>query len=127
MEKSLKTIEQMQVILYDDELTAIRTDDGNQFGTQGSARQSQVRRIKQHTILAEGYAGGTILIPPGPIGGDGRPRTGDLYLQVISYCLLASLKGNRASNKLAQRDNQEGKDISGPPGAVGIPAPEAIL
>jgi hypothetical protein len=40
MEKSLKPIEQKQVVLYDDELTAIRADDGQIYVTVGQMCQA---------------------------------------------------------------------------------------
>jgi P22_AR N-terminal domain len=62
MEKSLKSIEQKQVTFYDDELTAIRADDGQIYGSVrhmcdalGLDIQAQTRRIRRHNILNDGF------------------------------------------------------------------------
>ena len=58
MEKSLKPIEQKQVTLYEDELTAIRADDrqifvavGEMCKALGLTTAPRTRRIKRHPVL----------------------------------------------------------------------------
>jgi len=72
MENALQVIEQKQVTFYDDELIAIRAADGQVYvsvrhmcDSLGLARQGQVRRIKQHQVLSNGFATGNILLPVG--------------------------------------------------------------
>lgn len=91
-EKSLVTVEQKAVEFYGDELIAIRADDGHVYvsvrhlcAALGLARQGQVRRIRDNTILAEGYRGGNILLPPGP--GGGRQQAGMLRADLVPLWL----------------------------------------
>src|SRR3990170_6338158 len=62
MEKSLKPIEQKQVVFYDDELTAIRADDGQIYVSVRHMCdalwldiQSQTRRVRRHIVLNDGF------------------------------------------------------------------------
>lgn len=62
MEKSLSPIEQKQVTFYDDELTAIRADDGQIYvsvrhmcDALGLNAQAQTRRIRRHNVMNDGF------------------------------------------------------------------------
>lgn len=94
MEKMLKTVEQKTVLFYDDELIAVRGDDGQVYvslrhlcDSIGVARQPQVRRIQENHVLAKGYTGGTITIPPGKRGGGGRQQAGLLRVDLVPLWL----------------------------------------
>lgn len=93
-EKSLTVVEQREVSFYEDELTAVRADDAHVYvsvrhlcNALGLARQPQVQRIKRHRVLAEGYAGGIIMIPPGPSGGGGQQTAGLLRVDLVPLWL----------------------------------------
>jgi hypothetical protein len=94
MEQILKTVDQKTVIFYDDELVAIRADDGQVYvslrhlcDSLGITRQPQVRRIKENHVLAKGYAGGIIMVPPGERGGGGRQQAGVLRVDLVPLWL----------------------------------------
>jgi hypothetical protein len=95
MEESLKVIEQREVTFYDDELIAVRGDDGQVYVSirhmceaLGLARQGQVRRIRDHNILSEGYKGGNVLLPPSPEGrGGGIQRMGLIRVDLVPLWL----------------------------------------
>ncbi|NHZ72065.1 MAG: hypothetical protein GWP17_03155 [Aquificales bacterium] len=70
-DKALVPIEQKQVIFYDDELIAIRGSDSHVYVSIGQLcdalgldRASQVRRIRNNEILADGYRGSVNLTYP---------------------------------------------------------------
>lgn len=93
-EKKLVTVEQKTVTFYDDELIAIKADDGQIYVSLrhlcesiGVARQPQVRRIRDHHVLSKGYTGGTIMIPPGDRGGGGRQQAGLLRVDLVPLWL----------------------------------------
>ncbi len=61
-EKNLLTIEQKTVDFYGDELTAVRTNDGDVYvsirhmcDALGINVQSQTRRINRHSVLSDGF------------------------------------------------------------------------
>lgn len=67
----LQITEQKTVLFYDNQLTAVRADDGHIYvsvrqmcDALGATRQSQVRRIKDHAALSKGLKGGAVLAPP---------------------------------------------------------------
>lgn len=71
MDNELTVIDQREVELYGDMVTAIRADDGEIYvslrqmcDVLGLSRQAQVRRIKRQEILAEGYKGGAVFSTP---------------------------------------------------------------
>ena len=70
MAKILTTVEQKIVAFYDDELIAIKADDGHIYvsirqmcNALGLDQRSQRRQIQNHEILAEGYQRGVVLTP----------------------------------------------------------------
>ena len=94
-EKTLVPIDQRTVEFYDDELLAIRANDGHVYVSLrhlcealGLARQGQVRRIRDDKILSEGYQGGNILLPPSADGrGGGVQRVGMLRVDMVPLWL----------------------------------------
>ena len=94
MKNTIQTIEQKSVIFYDDELLAVRSKDGQIYvsfrhlcDSFGLDRRSQLRKIRDHEILSEGYAGGVIMTPPGERGGGGRQQAGLLLVDLIPLWL----------------------------------------
>jgi len=88
MSKDLTVVEQREVTFYDDQLTAVRADDGQVYvsvrrmcDALGLDRKSQQNRIRRHTILVEGYKGGVIMTPPSS-GGRGGGRQQATFLRV---------------------------------------------
>jgi len=70
-EKALTPIEQKQVLFYEDELTAVRADDGRVYASLrhmcdalGLNARGQSQRIDRHTVLSRGK-GACILHTPG--------------------------------------------------------------
>ena len=109
MENTLKTIEQKTVMFYDDELIAIRADDGQVYvslrhlcDSIGVARQPQVRRIRDHHVLSKGYSGGTIMIPPGKRGGGGRQQAGLLRVDLVPLW-LSGIDTKRVKNVIREK------------------------
>jgi hypothetical protein len=83
--QKLQITEQKTVLFYDDELTAVRADDGHIYvslrqmcDALGVARQSQVRRINRHAVLSKGLKGGAILAPPSEDGRGGGLQQANL-------------------------------------------------
>lgn len=91
----LTVVDQREVELYGDPVTAIKADDGEIYvslrqmcDVLGLSRQAQVRRIKRHAILAEGYKGGAILAPPSSEGyGGGLQQAGLLRVDLVPLWL----------------------------------------
>ena len=72
MREKLTVIEQKKVEFYDEELIAIRADDGQVYvsirhmcNSLGLDHRSQRRRIQRQNVLQMGYASGVILTPEG--------------------------------------------------------------
>jgi len=72
MSKDLTVIEQREVTFYDDELTAVRANDGQIYVSVrhmcnglGLDDRSQRRRMKRHTVLKKGFSSGVIMTPEG--------------------------------------------------------------
>ncbi len=64
--QALVSVEQKIVVFYDDELTAVRAQDGQIYvalrqmcDALGLDDRSQRRRIQNHTILVKGYQRGS--------------------------------------------------------------------
>ncbi|MFN2142060.1 MAG: phage antirepressor N-terminal domain-containing protein [Candidatus Promineifilaceae bacterium] len=95
-EITLTPVEQKTVNFYGDDLLAIRAEDGQVYVSLrhlcealGLARQGQVRRIRDHKILSEGYQGGNVLLPPSPEDGRGGgvQRVGMLRVDLVPLWL----------------------------------------
>jgi hypothetical protein len=89
MSNELSVIEQREVEFYNDQLTAVRADDGQVYVSVrhmcvalGLAQRGQVLRIKRNDILEEGYKGGIMMITPG-----GRQRVGMLRVDLVPLWL----------------------------------------
>ncbi|MCB8944899.1 MAG: ORF6C domain-containing protein [Ardenticatenaceae bacterium] len=74
MSKALVPVEQKTVVFYDDELTAVRSDDGQIYvgitemcKSLGIDAQAQRRRMERHAVLADGYKGVANLATPGGV------------------------------------------------------------
>lgn len=72
MQNNLTIVQQRSVHFYDDELIAIRADDGQVYVSirqmctvLGLDPQGQTRRINRHAILADGFTGVDNLATPG--------------------------------------------------------------
>jgi hypothetical protein len=86
---ALVPVEQKQVDFYDDELTAVKADDGQIYVSVrhlcealGLNAQAQTRRILRQTILKSGYKGVAILATPG-----GKQRSGVLRVDLVPLWL----------------------------------------
>ena len=82
---NLEITEQKTVLFYDDELTAVRAQDGHIYvslrqmcDALGITRQSQVKRIRRHAVLSKGLQGGAILAPPSEDGRGGGLQQANL-------------------------------------------------
>lgn len=95
MTDKLNVVEQREVTFYDDELTAVRADDGQVYVSVrrmceavGLDRKSQSNRIRRHTILSEGYKGGVIMTPPSQSGqGGGQQQATFLRVDLVPLWL----------------------------------------
>ncbi len=72
MSKTFTVIEQKEVTFYDDQITAVRANDGHIYVSirhmcngLGLNDRSQRRRIQNHTVLKKGYSSGVIMTPEG--------------------------------------------------------------
>lgn len=71
-DNTLEPVEQKTVLFYDDELTAVRADDGQVYVAIGQMcqalgidTQAQTRRIRRQSVLADGLQGVANLATPG--------------------------------------------------------------
>jgi hypothetical protein len=87
----LVPVEQRSVLFYGDELIAIRASDGHVYVSVrhlcealGLDRPSQVRRIKRHEILADGYRGDLRLD-----SGGGPQQAGVLRVDLVPLWMAA--------------------------------------
>lgn len=100
----LTAIEQREVTFYDDELLAIRAEDGQIYvsfrhlcGALGLNRASQVQRVKRHEILDEGYKGGAMMASPG-----GKQRAGVLRVDLVPLW-LAGIDTKRVKPEISEK------------------------
>jgi len=99
-DKALTTIEQKTVMLYDDELIAVRASNGQVYVSVrhlgealGLSRQSQIRRIERQPILSDGHFKGAMMTPKGK-----RPAN---YLRVDLVPLyLAGIDTSRVKEEI---------------------------
>lgn len=109
-EKSVATIEQKIVMFYDDELIAIRADDGQIYvsfrhlcDSLGVSRQSQMVKVRDHDVLHEGYKGGTIITPPSKSGrGGGRQQASLLRVDLIPMW-LTTISASRVKEEVREK------------------------
>ena len=94
MDNKITVVEQKTIDFYDDNLIAVRAEDGQVYVSLrhmceaiGIARQSQARRIRDNHVLSKGYTGGTIMVPPGLRGGGGRQQAGLLRVDLVPLWL----------------------------------------
>jgi hypothetical protein len=105
-ERTLATIDQRTVEFYEDELIAVRGEDGQVYvairqmcQALGLDQRSQRRRIEGHSILSDGYTGGVIMTPPGPSGGGGRQQAALLRIDLVPLW-LSTLDMNRVKDSI---------------------------
>ncbi len=114
MTDKLTVVEQREVTFYDDDLTAVRGDDGQVYvairrmcDALGVDQRSQRRRIQKHQILSEGYTMGDISTPH-----RGRQRSGLLRVDLVPLW-LAGIEAGKVSEdmrpKLVNFQREAGK------------------
>lgn len=101
--RTIETVEQKTVLFYDDELVAVRGDDRQVYVSLshmcdviGIDRRSQVRRIRQHVVLGEGYHLGNVDTA------GGRQRMGLLRVDLVPMW-LATLETSRVSADIEEK------------------------
>ena len=113
MENKLKTVEQKTVVFYDDELIAIRADDGHVYvsirhlcDSIGVARQGQVRRIRENHVLSEGYERGNIMLPH-----RGRQQAGMLRVDLVPMW-LSGIDTKRVKENIRDKLEKYQKEVA---------------
>ena len=94
-EKALAVVEQKTVDFYGDDLTAAQMGDGAIYASLrhmcdalGIDRAGQVRRIKNHDVLTDGYIRGRLKSPPSTDGrGGGVQQAGLLRVDLVPLWL----------------------------------------
>jgi hypothetical protein len=112
-ETSLTIVEQREVTFYDDELLAVRATDGQIYvsfrhlcDSLGINRQSQMKKIREHDVLAEGYKGGVLNTPPSLSGrGGGKQQTGLLRVDMIPMW-LTTINPSRVRTDIREKIKQ---------------------
>lgn len=101
--RTIETVEQKTVLFYDDELVAVRGDDRQVYVSLahmceviGIDRRSQVRRIRQHVVLGEGYYLGDVETS------GGRQQMGLLRVDLVPMW-LATLDSGRVGDDIADK------------------------
>ena len=110
VEKSLTPIEQKTVIFYEDELTAVRADDGRVYvavtqmcNALGLDAPTQRRRIQNHDVLNEGYQRGWLKTPPSVDGrGGGEQETSLLRVDLVPLW-LAGVRLSRVKDEIRDK------------------------
>jgi len=99
----IETVEQKTVLFYEDELVAVRGDDGQVYVSlahmcevMGIDRRSQVRRIRQHVVLGEGYNLGDVDTA------GGRQQMGLLRVDLVPMW-LATLDTSRVGDGIEEK------------------------
>jgi hypothetical protein len=106
----LTVIEQREVSFYEDELLAVRADDGAVYvairqlcDALGVDRRGQVRRIKDHDVLAEGYRRGGLISPPSTSGrGGGLQKATFLRVDLVPLW-LSGISPNRIKEEVRSK------------------------
>lgn len=101
MSKSLTVIEQREVTFYDDQLTAVRGDDGRVYVSirqmcqaLGMNVQAQTRRTQRQPILNDGYGGVAMIATPG-----GRQKTQVLRVDLVPLW-LSGINTSRVNDEI---------------------------
>ena len=110
MTDKLTVIDQREVTFYDDELTAVRADDGRVYvavrrmcDALGVDRRGQMRRIRDNPILSEGYKRGGLISTPS-VGGRGGGQQEATFLRVDLVPLwLSGISPNRVKAEIQQK------------------------
>lgn len=107
MSDKLTVVEQREVDFYDDQLTAVRAGDGQIYvsirrmcDALGVDRRGQMRRIREHGVLAEGYKRGGVISPPSDSGrGGGRQEAAMLRVDLVPLW-LSGISPNRVKAEI---------------------------
>jgi hypothetical protein len=106
-QKDLVIIEQKTVTFYEDELTAVRGKDGQVYVSVrrmcealGIDRRTQMRRIREHEILAEGYKRGGLMTPPSSGGRGGGVQTAALLRADLVPLWLSGISISRVKEEI---------------------------
>ena len=112
-EKKLASIEQKTVAFYDDELVAIRANDGQIYvsirhmcNSLGLDNRSQRRRIQDHSILKKGYASGVIMTP------EGVKRTSSLLRVDLVPLWLSGVDTSRVREEIRPKLDQYQEEVA---------------
>jgi len=112
-EKKLASIEQKTVAFYDDELVAIRANDGQIYvsirhmcNSLGLDDRSQRRRIQDHTVLKKGYASGVIMTP------EGVKRTSSLIRVDLVPLWLSGVDTSRVREEIRPKLDQYQEEVA---------------
>ncbi|MCA9920929.1 MAG: ORF6C domain-containing protein [Anaerolineales bacterium] len=110
MSKDLTVIEQREVAFYDDQLTAVRGQDGRVYvsirhmcDALGVDRRGQMRRIRDNDVLAEGYTRGGLSSPPSPNGRGGGIQQAALLRVDLVPLWLAGISPNRVKDDIREK------------------------
>ena len=109
-EKALTPIEQKQVLFYEDELTAVRADDGRVYvaitqmcNALGLDAPTQRRRIQNHDVLNEGYQRGCLKTPPSADGRGGGEQEASLLRVDLVPLWLAGVRLSRVRDEIRDK------------------------
>jgi hypothetical protein len=112
-EKSLVAVEQKQVELYGDSLTAVRANDGHIYvsvrhlcDALGLAQRAQVLRIQRQPVLADGYQGGIVMITPG-----GQQRVGMLRVDLVPLW-LSGVETGRVKDEIRDKLEKYQREVA---------------
>ena len=106
-EKTLTPVEQKEVDFYGDELSAVRMQNGRIYvsirhmcAALGVDRRGQVRQIKKHDILNEGYTRGGLKSPPSADGRGGGIQQASLLRVDLVPLWLSGLTLSRIKEEM---------------------------
>lgn len=106
----MTVIEQRDVILYDDQVTAVRANNNHIYvsirhmcDALGIDRRGQMRRIRDNAILAEGYTRGGLNSPPSPEGRGGGIQEAALLRVDLIPLWLSGISPNRVKEDIQEK------------------------
>jgi hypothetical protein len=112
-EKKLAPVEQKTIEFYDDELIAIRANDGQIYvsvrhmcNSLGLDDRSQRRRIQDHTVLKKGFASGVIMTP------EGVRRTSSLLRADLVPLWLSGVDTSRVKDEIKPKLDQYQEEVA---------------